>query len=263
MENKMEKPLILKDKHLNQEYKPIIVGLYDRNNLDKDTQYFLGDFKNTAEFVNFSCKPEDLKKNEMYGAGCDTYVMSSANENNKYSFAYFHCTGVIGVGVDKETGNNISFLSHQNPDSFLADKKVMESFKNDLNKNIDKLIERCISGSIDIVLFGGNKDTKIQYPGEDFRMGIDDIDDFMKKPFDEYSKSIKYLNYIIKQKIGFSPVVMSGPNDNFDTENHSLDIYFDNENRRLYLIKPKQEENHKNEAFEANNVEEQIKKFNK
>ncbi len=262
MEPKMEKPLILKDGHLSPGHRPIVAGLYNRDNLDKDTQYFLDHFKEDADFVNFSYRSKDLEKNKMHSAGDTTYVMSQDNEKNKYSLAYFDCTGVIMVGIDKETGKNVSFLSHQNPGSFLKDKEVMDSFKSDLYKNIDSLIERCVPGSIDVVLFGGNKDTQIQYHGEDFRMGIDDIEAFMKKPFDDYTKSIKYLNYILKQKIGFSPVVMSGPNDNFDTDNHSLSIYFDNENRRLYLIKPKQGENHKNEAFEASDVENQIEKFN-
>jgi hypothetical protein len=69
------------------------------------------------------------------------------------------------------------------------------------------------------------------------------------------------LNHIVFEKVGFSPVVMSGPNDNFKTNKHSLNIYFDNENRRLYMLRPKQEDSKKNEAFSASDVENQIKKF--
>lgn len=261
LENK--KPIIiLKTEHLKNEFKPIISGIYDRNNLDKETQYYIDDFKKDAEFVDFNYREKEIKENKMHNSGYETYVISSCNEKNKYSFAYRDCTGVVAVGVDKITGKNISFLSHQNPDAFLGDKEVRSNFKKHIEVNIDDLISMCIPGSIDIVVFGGNKeDVSEKIPDENFRMGIDNVEDFLQGPFDTYVKSVKYLNCIIKQKIGFSPVVMSGPNDNFQTNNHSLSVYFDNENRRLYMIKPKQENNDKNEAFDAPNVEDQIKKF--
>ena len=259
---KKEKPIILKFEHLSKGFNPIISGLYDRNNLDKETKYFLDRFKKNAEFINFDYSPTKAKENRMHNSGIKTYMISSVSEKDKYSSSYFNCTGVIVVGADKETGKNISFLSHQDPEEFLEDKEVGSKFKRDLSKDIDDLKSRCIPGSIDAIFFGGNKeDVSDNAPDENFRFGIDDIDDFFKGPFDEYIKSIKYLNYNIKQKIGFSPVVISGPNDNLKTNDHSLEVYFDNENRRLYIIKPKQEKNSKNEAFEADKVEEQIKKF--
>lgn len=261
LENK-KSIIVLKPEHLKKEFRPIISGIYDRNNLDKETQYFIDDFKKDAEFVDFYYQKNIIKENKIYNSGLETYVISLCNEKNKYSFSYRDCTGIVAVGVDKITGENISFLSHQNPDAFLADKEVRSNFKKDIEKDIDDLVSRCIPGSIDIVVFGGNKeDVSEKIPDENFRMGIDNIEDFLQGPFDTYVKSVKYLNYIIKQKIGFSPIVMSGPNDNFETDNHSVSVYFDNKNRRLYMIKPKQENSDKNEAFEASNVEEQIKKF--
>lgn len=258
-----KKPIIiLKNEHLKEGIKHIIGGIYDKNNIDEETQYFLNNFKKDAEFVNFNFKDKDIKENKMYNSGDLTYVISLCDEKNKYSLSYLDCTGVVAVGIDKETGKNISFLSHQNPDFFINNKEIRLNFKQDLEKDIDNLKSRCISGSIDIVVFGGKKeDVSGNVPDEDFRRGIDNEDIFLKNPFDEYTKSIKYLNHIIKEKVGFSPVVMSGPNDNFNTNNHSLNVYFDNENRRLYMLRPKQENSDKNEAFEASNVEEQISKF--
>ncbi len=261
LENK-KSIIVLKPEHLKKEFRPIISGIYDRNNVDKETQYFIDDFKKNAEFVDFNYREKEIKENKMHSSGYETYVISSCNEKNKYSFSYLNCTGVLAVGVDRLTGKNISFLSHQNPEAFLEDKEVQSNFRKDIEKNIDDLISRCLPGSIDIVVLGGNKeDISQKMPDENFRMGIDNIEDFLKGPFDTYIKSVKYLNYIVKQKIGFSPIVISGPNDNFETNNHSLSIYFDNENRRLYMIKPEQENSDKNEAFEAAKVEDQIKKF--
>ncbi len=260
-ENK--KPIIiLKNEHLKEGIKPIISGIYDRNNLDRDTQYFLDAFKKDADFVNFSYRSKDIKENAMYNSGDTTYVMSLLNNRNKYSLAYLDCTGIVAVGTDRETGENISFMSHQNPDSFLEDDYVKTNFKNDLNKNFDNLISKCIPGSIDVVILGGNKeDVSENVPNENFRLGFDDIDQYLKGPFDQYIKSVKFLSHTIKQKIGFTPIVISGPNDNFETAHHSLSAYFDNKNRRLYMVKPKQENNTKNEAFEASKVEDQIKNF--
>lgn len=257
------KPIILlKNEHLEEGVKPIIGGIYDKNNIDKETQSFLNNLKKDADFVNFIYTEKDIKENKMYNSGKLSYVISFCNEKNKYSENYLDCTGVVIVGKDKETGKNISFLSHQNPDFFIKYKEGRLKFKADLDKSIDDLISKCKQGTIDAIIFGGNKqDVSENIPDENFNQGIDNIDEYLKGPFDEYVKSVKYLNYIIKQKIGFSPVVISGPNDNFETNNHSLNIYFDNNNRRLYILKPKQENSDKNEAFEVSNIEEQMKKF--
>ena len=258
MSFEQKKPIILlKNEHLKEGIRPIISGIYDSNNIDQETQSFIDNFKKDAEFVDFNSKNKSIKENKI-----STYVISLCNEKNKYSLNYLDCTGVIAVGTDKISKNNISFLSHQNPDYFIKDQEIRLDFKKDIENNIDNLISRCIPETIDIVVFGGNKeDISENIPDEEFRMGIDNFEEFLKGPFDQYIKSIKYLNYIIKQKVGFSPIVMSGPNDNFGTKDHSLNIYFDNKNRRLYILKPEQENSDKNEAFEASNVEDKIKKF--
>ena len=257
LENK--KPIIiLKNDHLKDGIKPIINGIYDNNNLDKETRLFIQNFEKDAEYVNYSYRKHDIEKNSMYNSGDSTYVISLCNEKNKYSLNYFNCTGVVAVGISKITGKNVSFLSHQDPDFFINNKSETRlNFKKDIDKDFDYLISQCVPGSIDVVVFGGNKEDVYKNSPEDdnFRIGIDDMDELLKCQFDEYNKSIKYLNCIVKQKMGFSPIVISGPNDNFKTRDHSLKVYFDNENRRLYMLKPKQEESNNNESFEASNVE--------
>ena len=73
--------------------------------------------------------------------------------------------------------------------------------------------------SVDIVVFGGNKDITTKEINDNLRPGYDNIDDIINDdPFNDYEKSIKFLRKWITEKVGFSPVVMTGPNDNFDLE---------------------------------------------
>jgi hypothetical protein len=48
-------------------------------------------------------------------------VISNINTQNKYSNRYYNCTGIVVIGKDKETGENISFLTHQDPLYFLVE----------------------------------------------------------------------------------------------------------------------------------------------
>jgi len=253
----------LKSEHLNAPFKPIIGGIYDREKLDRDTQYFLDDFKKEAEYVNFGLDERLLKEQRMLNSGKETYVISPCDSKNKYSLSYLDCTGVVAVGIDKETGENISFMSHQNPGSFLKEKEIRSKLEDDLTNNINDLLNRCAPGSVDVVVFGGNKDISTKEINENLRPGYDNIDDILNdSPFGDYEKSIKFLRKWINEKTGFSPVVMTGPNDNFRTNNHSLSVYFDNKNRRLYMIKPKQEESKKNEPYMASDLDAHMSKFN-
>ena len=201
----------------------------------------------------------------MLNSGKETYVISPCDSQNKYSDSYLNCTGVVVSGVDKETGKNISFMSHQNPEWFLdgigktsgnSINTNVVKFKQDLAKNINELKNRCISGTVDAVIFGGNKeDFSSDVPDEKFIRGFDNEESYNKESYDNYVNSIKVLRLVISNELGFSPVVMSGPNDNFTTGLHSLTSYYDNENKRLYMIRPKQDVSVKNEPYIASDIE--------
>ncbi len=253
----------LKSEHLNKDVTPIIGGVYDRHNLDKQTQYFLDDFKKDAEFVDFLYTEKDLEKNGMLNGGKETYVISNCDNKNKYSNSFLDCTGLVVSWVDKNTGEKMSFLSHQNYPSFVEDgKEVLLKFKDDMNKSLDIVSNNAVLGTVDAVIFGGNDKEDINSdPFEDFQYGRSNLDDFMKEKFTTYKKSISFLNNIISSKFGFSPVVIQGPNENFNTLNHSLAVYFDNLNRRLYLLRP-QNTSVNNEEFIADNLDNQVKKIN-
>lgn len=252
------KPNALKGEHLNEGVKPIIGGIYDRSKLEEETIKFFKDFEKNADFVNFEYTSDDASRNRMFNSGKLTYVISECNNKNKYSHKYLNCTGVVVVGVDKETGKNISLLSHQNPEAFFKNKIVKENFTKDLIEDLDNLINKCIPGTIDAVILGGNEE-EISDPDfdENFRFGIDDVEILMRDRYDSYQDSIKGLNFLISKKLNFTPTVISGPSDNFKTSDHSLSVYFDNENRRLYLVRPEQHSRN-NESFEASQVENQI-----
>lgn len=255
----------LKNEHLKAEFKPIIGGIYDRNNLDRDTQYFLDDFKKNAEYINFGASQSELEKNMMLNSGKDTYVISPCDSSNKYSDGYQNCTGVIVSGVDKDTGKNISIMTHQFPGWFLNKENndfEIRKFKSDLSIKINELKDRSVLDTIDAVVFGGNKeDVAGSNLDEKFRYGYDDEDEHSKDSYDVYMKSVKTAKVVVSEILGFDPVVILGPNDNFDTIQNPLDSYYDNENRRLYLVRPEQNINKSNESFVASNVENQISRI--
>jgi len=56
---------------------------------------------------------------------------------------------------------------------------------------------------------------------------------------------------------------MSGPNDNYKSSDHSMSVYLDNDNRKVYMLRPKQDLSIKNEAFMASGIENQINKIYK
>jgi hypothetical protein len=264
-------PNTLKSEHLNEGVKPVIGGIYDRIEMtDKDRDFFK-DFKNNAEFIDFKIKPEQAIKNKLYNKGMKTYVISQINKENKYSKEYFDCTAVYATGIDIDTGENISFLSHQNPEQFLKNNNISVSLKEDLNKSLNELIRRSKPGSIDAVVLGGNKDNQNSNSISDAdmnKMNPQQIMDYMDQqntnPFDKYRKSINYLSKIIFEKLNFYPTVISGPNSNIKvndfTHDNALDLYCDTKDRRVYQIRP-ENESINNESFSGEEINKKINDY--
>lgn len=263
----------LKSEHLTKGIPPVIGCILDREKLRPEDYEKISSIQKNAVSVDYFMNPNKAAEKGFCNSGYKTYVISGINEANKYTEQLLDCTSVIGVGVDKTTKRNISFLSHQDPRMFLKDRTVQENFKNDLNKIINELKDRCIPGTIDIVIEGGNKNVKYAEPikSVDFdKLNIQEIYKFMNEqesgPFERYQKSIKFLNRIIFNNIGFSPTVLVGPNSNVKTEeeyffhNNNLDLYFDTENRRAYQVRVKNESVN-NESFLGDEIDEKFKKY--
>ena len=262
----------LKGEHLNEGIKPIMGGIYDRNKLTHEDDVFFNNFKKNATFVDFSIKREDAKKEGFYTSGKKTYVISKIDKENKFSEKYYDCTGVIATGIDISTGENISFLSHQDPEEFLNNPKILSNLKEDLNKSLSELIKRSKPGSIDVVVLGGNKDVLPLNPFDTAdldKMNIQQLRDLLEKhdpsSFNNYRKSIYVLSKTIFDKLNFYPTIISGPNSNIKLgdviqDNH-LDLYYDTKNRRVYQVRP-ENESLNNESFIGNEINDKIKDFN-
>ncbi len=200
-------------KHLIEGVKPIYVclGTQDEIGLFIDEDY-------PPEGHNV--KYNDVRGNadkqflQTEGAQC---VISTIDSLNKFSLDFFRCTGLVVAGIEKENGNPISFLSHQDPSFFLFNPKK-EDFKSGLEKSLSEIKERCIPGTIDAVIVGGN------YPEDS------------EHDRQQYLDSINFLSSQIKQNLGFEPVIVNGPKkSSFTTD----EIYYNNNNRRLYFSRTK------------------------
>lgn len=194
---------------------------------------------NNVYNVNYSSFPDDLKKRDFLNAGWNTYVLSVVDNNNKFSEGFFDCTGLIVAGIDKETGKNISFLSHQDPKEFLLEKK--KDFIKHLEQRLADIKNRCVLGTIDAVIVGG------KYLAGNNSKGVSN-----KKI---YLDSIELLSLEIKKTLGFEPVVINGPKKISGKD----DIYYDNENRRLYFLRQKVNED--TGSFTQSSIEEEKKKW--
>lgn len=143
-------------------------------------------------------------------------VISKIDSSNKFSLDFYRCTGLVVAGIDKNNGKHISFLSHQDPNAFLLDQK--DDFVSMLNEQLSEMKKRCIPGTIDAVIVGGN------YPPD------------RPKEQQVYLNSISFISYQVKQVLGFEPIIINGPKE---SELRTDDIYYENEHRRLTFRRSK------------------------
>lgn len=224
--------------HLEKDFKPIITSISKGINLDEwETFPFKGikrKSKDEVDNIDYKADRTVLDNNKILNGGLETYVISDLNSKDKFTTGLYDCTGLVIVGEDIETGKNVSILSHQDPKEFLS-PELNESFKEHLVSSLDKITKRSKKGSIDVLIVGGNS------------MGT------ARK--DNYISSVTFIGKIIKDKLNFDPTVITGPKDS----SGATHVYFDNENRRLYLLMPGQRDNITYQDYKADKVEEQIK----
>lgn len=172
-----------------------------------DVDYYADDEKLSAQGFDVLTTSRDNVK---------VYVISPVDNTPKTSREYINCTGIIVVGQEVGTNENISFVSHQNPNEFFKSKDNFYALIKALGKRISELKERSEEGTIDVVIVGGN------YFSHD---GLSRTD---------YVKSIELLSFIVQQNLGFQPLVMTGPKT-VDSANEGDHIFFDTKHRRLYI----------------------------
>ncbi len=224
---KNEKINTLKSEHLRNGNNPIIGVIHDKRDLDPETKEMVEDYKKNADGVS---------------------SFSECNDHNKWSKEPFlYCTGMIVSGVEKDTGENISVMIHQNPGKLahlhMKEKELFErkdNFIKKVSENIKNIKEKCESKTIDCVIFGGNNGGEV------------------------YKESIGTLSKVCSDELGFEPVVLTGPKMSREIINreklNETDTYFDNKNRRLYIIRTAQT-SEENESYLPLDIDEQSKKW--
>jgi hypothetical protein len=243
--------VVEKKEHLKQGVKPIMACVGTPDDFE-DCKIPLGsiDWRDTVDLreaksvvggyanVDYYADPRDLESKEFKNAGKGSYVISNIDSKNKLSISYVNCTGVIVSGQDKLTGENISFLSHQDPWSFVRDQEKQDKFKEDLKQRLEEMKGRCAEGTVDARIVGGN------YRDND------------PKTKEDYLKSIQLLSSEVNSVLDFDPTVITGPKRVGGEDN----VFFDNDNKRLYISRTKVGDV-STEPFTAKDIEEQIKKI--
>ena len=118
--------------------------------------------------------------------------------------------------MPKPSGKNIAFISHQDPE-FIVNKSREETdiFKTDLKATLKELLARSETGTVEVVIFGGN----------------DDPSDYASKKSTDYRRSVELLNEIIRDGLGHDPAVLVGPNHG----GGSRDVTVITKNRKIYI----------------------------
>jgi hypothetical protein len=183
--------------------------------------------------ADYTGHPDLLDKQDIKNAGYGTYAISPVDEKPKFTENLWNCTSIVAVGREKETGKEISILTHQDPSIFLKEKGKKLFFV-DLEDRLGEFKEKCLKGTIDIVIAGGN---------------------LREKAPEEYEKSIEALSSTVEGLFGFKPTVIVGPK-----ESGMDNIYLDTQNRRLYVVRPENSKLH-NEVFKPDQIDEMKKKW--
>ena len=192
----------------------------------------------SEEFEKFApySRQEDYDRPSSARSPLPHYFVSQISDKNKYSEGYMFCTGIVVVGIDKETKQNISFISHQNPMRFLDVESREKAFTDSFVEMIQNFISRCEPRSVDALIVGGNN---------------------MGDNYNVFKKSVQILSAAISPVLGFKPIVATGPK----LGGGVTSIFFDNKNRRLYLLMPEQSHSKVYEDFKPDDIEYQLKKY--
>jgi hypothetical protein len=233
------------EKHLENGFRPIMacVGTPDQFKVSTPKEEYFDEGEKDYE-INYYEKHERLVFDDFKNPEESSYVISPVDQYNKYSVNFANCTGVIGIGYDKNLGKNISFMSHEDPDYFLKKRKNTNLLLKDLGETLSELRDRSENGSIDAIIFGGNFFHK--------KDSIEDYKEYQKN----YIESIKLLAHEIEDILGFEPIVIIGPKTTYGLDN----VYFDNKNRRLFISRPEVGDA-TTESFLPSELEEHIKKL--
>jgi hypothetical protein len=225
--NRPKLPDALKSEHLKKDAKPIIACIgtikqfLETAGEKATTKIYLSPDDPEMQNIDYYGDPAKLAENQHKNAGYNSYVISAIDSLDKISKSYMNCTGLIVTGQDRKTGEDVSFLSHQDPKYFLKNRDSINQFSTDLSQRIKELKDRCIEGTIDAAVFGGN-----YFQSSSF---------LRQNPYaKKYIESVKLIAGEVTRILGFEPAVITGPK----LTEGSDDIFYNNKERHLHIIRP-------------------------
>lgn len=198
-------------------YDPLLAR---QKKIEGDTTEML--FKLGVDNINYSATDEEKRKYQMNSSGPSEYVVSSVNTLDKYSGGFLNCFGMIVVGQDNDSGENISFGLHTPLYDVSGGNKqdipILHQMKVDLNTRLKEMKEKCVPGSIDAVILGGFDDRSIR---------------------ERNNKLLGFLGNAVDTALNFHPVFIAGEKDKNSEQVFGSDaIFFESKDRRLFLIRP-------------------------
>ena len=236
MESSVLPPNTLKSEHLNPDVRPIMFCVGTKNDFKDEPglveKIYRHEDDEAIENVDYAEDKEILTKNGFKNPEEESYVISPISNKDKISSSFKNCTGVVVSGKNKEKDEFLSFLSHEWPEYFLArGDEEYELFLRDLKERMIELKNKCVPGTIDAVIFGGN-----------YAVGDREVDQWndaqKNKTFrEDYFESVQLLADTLSEILGFEPPVITGPQISLDNGDEE-DVYYDNGNRRLYIVRP-------------------------
>jgi hypothetical protein len=181
-------------------------------------------------------------------AGTETYVISAISGSDKMSRYLEDCMSAVVAGKNKKTGENISFLSHQDPMKFLLKEMCKEQFIADFSEQLWNMKKLCRKGTIDAVFSGGSYILNESVPPQYWKEATETRE--------RYIQSILLLSEIAEKILGFEPFVITGPK----MTARSDAILYLNQYRHLYLVRP-ESGNITSEGYYPRNLKTQEQKW--
>lgn len=158
----------------------------------------------------------DDEENGIKSPGFQTYVISPVTERDLFADKYINCTGVVGIGKEKNSGKQRAFISHQNPQYFLhGGSDATELFVQDLKVTLTELLNQSDQETLEFGLFGGN----------------DDSEDGESQKNIDYTESITLLTRIITECTGITPVILNDANH----EEGAVDVTILTQERKVFI----------------------------
>lgn len=165
------------------------------------------------------------------------------DESDKMSVGYSVCLGSVFVGKSKETGENVSFFTHNLPTTCDTDE-----FRQAYVENLQKAKSLCEEDTMDVVMFAGmiegENDGNEEGKREAYINGINSIIDSVKEAFPD-SEDEDF------------PSIIIGPKKEFTDGKPKIvgdDVYFDTSNRMLHFHR---RDSHDNQSYTPEEFREQ------